>query len=513
MADPYGLSASGLPPELAAQLMGLTREQAIAQALMQQSQQPLAAPQAKGRFEVPIGPLSAIAKVAQAYMAKQGVAANDQKFADFSGQVNNARLKALSDYSAARDGSPAQNIPYPQGLTADDEGNAMPPAVKPAVPGDARAAIAQALMNPLLASNPLVSADLKSYEKAQDPYSLKPGEQRMQGTTKVAAAPLAPKEVTVAGANGSPEIRFVTPDASAPAMPAPVKQEMVNTGKVNVGVNPYQKDQVLLANTTSPNADQSASVAIRGQNMTDTRQRELNGILDGTSGNIENVAQAIANHDMAAPSPSAMRTPAAMNRLDSVIARVKQINPDWSAQDFTTSQKALNDFATGKNGNSVRSLSVATDHLGTLKDAATALNNGDLPALNKVAQIIAQQTGEPAPTTFDAMKKIVGDEVVKAIVGSGGGVEDRRAAQETLSRAASPQQLSGVVDGYLKLFGGQLGGLRRQYEVNTKRKDFEKFLSDAAKQQIPGASATAPGASPAGNKPLFDAADAILGGK
>ena len=142
-------------------------------------------------------------------------------------------------------------------------------------------------------------------------------------------------------------------------------------------------------------------------------------------------------------------------------------------------------FSTGKQGDTVRSINVAMSHLDTLREAAAALKNGDTPMFNRLAQTISQQTGHPAPTTFDGIKQIVGDELVKGVVGSGGGQGDREEMAKTISRVNSPGQFEAIFDNYQSLLGGQLGGLKRQYKTSTKRSDFDTHLSERSKSLMP----------------------------
>ena len=200
------------------------------------------------------------------------------------------------------------------------------------------------------------------------------------------------------------------------------------------------------------------------------------GLAPDASTNAADVAKQIANYQIPPLGAFALRTPWGQQ----VMAEVGRINPEYNANEFSARKAAFNQFASGKLGNQVRSFNVALSHLDTLSQAATALGNGDVQGFNRVSQFFAQQTGSEAPTNFDAMKKVVGDELVKSIVGSGGGVADREEVAHTLSRVSSPSQLAGVISSYQKLMGGQLGGLRRQYEHSTGRKDFESLLSPEA---------------------------------
>jgi hypothetical protein len=113
---------------------------------------------------------------------------------------------------------------------------------------------------------------------------------------------------------------------------------------------------------------------------------------------------------------------------------------------------------------------------GTLTEAADALKNGNSRLLNQFKQNWAAQTGNPAPTNFDGVKALVGDEIVKAVVGSAGALADREEVKKDLDRASSPKQLAELVDRYRKLALGQLRGLRKQYESSTGLKDFGEML-------------------------------------
>lgn len=208
-----------------------------------------------------------------------------------------------------------------------------------------------------------------------------------------------------------------------------------------------------------------------------TRQNiQMTRMLDPDT--IESNAQAIATGKLPAITGNGLRSPSGA----AIMARVMQINPAYSGADYGTSAKAEKDFATGKQGNSVRSFNVALSHLDTLAKAADALNNGNMQVFNKIGNMVSSQTGNPAPANFDAVKHIVGDEIVKAITGSGGALGDRKAAADTLAAANSPQQLAGVINQYKELMVGQINGLRDQYKAATGRDDFDsKYLSEAAR--------------------------------
>lgn len=150
-----------------------------------------------------------------------------------------------------------------------------------------------------------------------------------------------------------------------------------------------------------------------------------------------------------------------------------------AAQNYTTQTTAQNRFLSGPQGNTIRSLNVVVSHLQTMQDLGTALKNGNIVAFNKVAQEVAEQTGNPAPTNFDTAKQIVGAEVIKALGVAGAGTQtERQEAADAFNRARSPQQLNAAIEVARKLLIGQLGGLRRQYVAATGRpaSSFDEML-------------------------------------
>ena len=170
-----------------------------------------------------------------------------------------------------------------------------------------------------------------------------------------------------------------------------------------------------------------------------------------------------------------------------------QEHPEATADDLTKfaanygkTVKSTTAFGAGKQGDLVRSFNVAVSHLNTLSGLVDALNNGDMQAFNKLGNAVAQQTGQPAPTNFDAAKAIVGDEIIKAIVGGGGALADRENAQNQISRANSPAQLRGVINTYKELMAGQLRGLKKQYTDTTGQNDFDQRLSPEARAELDG---------------------------
>jgi hypothetical protein len=187
-------------------------------------------------------------------------------------------------------------------------------------------------------------------------------------------------------------------------------------------------------------------------------------------------AKNVANGNI--PPPTGPKSSKIMNE---VIA----INPNFKASDYGLQTSAVKAFNQGIQGNKVRSLNVVMEHFNTLEKAADALQSGDVRAINAVSQYIQTQTGKPAPGNFNAVKEILADEIVAAVVPGTGALADRVALKKTILASASPEQLKGIVANYKELIGGQLTGLEKQYSAGTGRADFKsRYLTSAAVQGL-----------------------------
>jgi hypothetical protein len=168
-----------------------------------------------------------------------------------------------------------------------------------------------------------------------------------------------------------------------------------------------------------------------------------------------------------------------------IMNEVIAMKPDFKASDYGLQTSAVKAFNQGIQGNKVRSLNVVMEHFNTLEKAADALQSGDVRAINAVSQYIQTQTGKPAPGNFNAVKEILADEIVAAVVPGTGALADRVALKKTILASASPEQLKGVVANYKELIGGQLTGLEKQYSAGTGRNDFKsRYLTPAAVQGL-----------------------------
>lgn len=330
------------------------------------------------------------------------------------------------------------------------------PALVKAVQGGDTAALDNAIAgSPALALQlgpSLLSNALTAKQKASEPYTLTPGSTRFVGDKQVASAPLTPNPNQPFNRDGTP----------------------------NKAYQEYEKS--LIKDRAAAGTSDMAGWTILNDPKTNTPYRYNVRTGAATTLNGQAYTPQGATHVQSGQTRSAQTA---------AVQRYMQENPGATADDimqfaadFGATGKSVGNFSTGKQGDLIRSFNVGISHLNTLGGLVGALGNGDVQAFNKLGNAYAQQTGNPAPTNFDAAKAIVGDEIIKAIVGGGGALADRENAQNQINRANSPQQLLGVIQTYKELMAGQLGGLKKQYSDTTHRGNFDARLSPEAKTEL-----------------------------
>src|SRR6185295_18340696 len=152
--DNYGLEASGIDPEIAAQMLGLKSKRAVAEAILARSMKGLDTPQTPAGGLTPrISPWAALAQVAQAALAQKMTGSLDEQQASLANQNQQKVASAMQQYEQQRVGTPAQPINDSGPGDAADTSTIMNGQA-----GNPRAAIIGAMSNPLIAKNPIVQS-------------------------------------------------------------------------------------------------------------------------------------------------------------------------------------------------------------------------------------------------------------------------------------------------------------------------------------------------------------------
>ena len=174
--------------------------------------------------------------------------------------------------------------------------------------------------------------------------------------------------------------------------------------------------------------------------------------------------------------------------------------PAYNEQYYDTSQKARTAFATGQQGNQVRSANVATHHLLMLNDLGQALDNGDIQTINRLKNALSNEFGGKDIASYDAIAPLVGEEVSKFIMGGKSSAGERQQFVAPLVSARGQAQRQAAIGSLVGAMGAQLKGYQQQYEQSVRSKDFGNLLDPQVAKilnsgQMPGVNApAAPGA-------------------
>lgn len=170
------------------------------------------------------------------------------------------------------------------------------------------------------------------------------------------------------------------------------------------------------------------------------------------------------------------------------IARAHYLDPSFSMQDYPTQMGARKSFAPGgQNNKNLVALGTAAQHMNLLRQAATAMQNGDVQALNATKQAWQTQTGSPLPTTYQALMPTVAAEMAKANGElSLGAMQDIEAP---LNKKGSNTQIQDAINGFQGLLSGKAASLRQQYtgsNLGTADEFNTKFFTPEAQTMFSG---------------------------
>lgn len=149
-----------LPPEIEAEQLSIRRKQALAEAMIKRGMTPAEGGMV-GRYYVPPSPLEGIAQLVNAYMGSKQLGEADKAYSALGGKYQKGVSDAMMDYQRQKTGTPGlEGVESPP----DEIGGGPGRDAVAAVPGNPRAAVESAMMNPYLKNNPMISADLKSLQ-------------------------------------------------------------------------------------------------------------------------------------------------------------------------------------------------------------------------------------------------------------------------------------------------------------------------------------------------------------
>ena len=145
-----------------------------------------------------------------------------------------------------------------------------------------------------------------------------------------------------------------------------------------------------------------------------------------------------------------------------------QAYPEYQQQVFATRQALMKSATSGDIGKNITAYNTAIAHATQLQSAAEALNNGDMPTLNKLGNALGYQFGSDKTTNFNVIKNALSGEISKVFKGGEATDAEIKAVQEPFSSANSPAQLKGAIDNAIHLMNSKRDALQQQYQQGLK---------------------------------------------
>lgn len=160
------------------------------------------------------------------------------------------------------------------------------------------------------------------------------------------------------------------------------------------------------------------------------------------------------------------RTPLSVRQQ--FLSDVMNANPQFKASDFDIEKGVTKSATSGKIGDELNAYNTAIVHADLLQKAATALNNGDIRAINSIGNQLGVQFGSDKKTNFDIIRNAYTAEVTKAL--TSGHITDTELHEQkiTLPDNAGPDQFSGAVNAYRALMASKKQIRRDQIEKGQK---------------------------------------------
>lgn len=270
-----------------------------------------------------------------------------------------------------------------------------------------------------------------------------------------------------------------------------------NTIKANeaAGTSPIQpKDQATIDATKKRDEANAAHMKVeegQGAGRLSLEQKKFNATLGSgldangrplssdeakTAAMADPVARAIANYQTPPPGTRTSALGVAMMR------KVLAIDPNYDATKFPERAKITQDFsASGASGKAMTSTDTALSHLHVLSQAGDALKNGDIQAINKLANFLGAQTGSSPKVTYDSIVATVAPEISKAVIGATGGEGDRKTMAANFSSNNSDAQREGAIGATAKLLGARFEKQGQAYESDMGKPLGRKLSPESQK--------------------------------
>lgn len=152
------------------------------------------------------------------------------------------------------------------------------------------------------------------------------------------------------------------------------------------------------------------------------------------------------------------------------LAFIRQyINPNYQEGDYAAASGLSKELAStrqGTAGGTLYNAGTASQHLELLDEAAKALGNHDVQALNNLANRFGIAVGDSPAVTFKAIAEQVNGEVGKVVAGGTPHEAELAELRSNLNSDQSPDQTKKVIRAYVNLMAGRIS------EINDRSQQY-----------------------------------------
>ena len=179
------------------------------------------------------------------------------------------------------------------------------------------------------------------------------------------------------------------------------------------------------------------------------------------------------NYQQTGQLPAGIRSPAMSSQIlnqaagpaGAAVPNIAQNKMNYGAE--TALQKSA---VAGEMGKNITAYNTAIAHAGQLSQAADALDNGDVHALNAVGNALGYQFGSDKTTNFNVIKNALSGEISKVFKGGEATDAEIKAVQAPFDAANSPAQLKGAISNAIHLMNSKRDALQQQYQQGMQGK-------------------------------------------
>lgn len=204
--------------------------------------------------------------------------------------------------------------------------------------------------------------------------------------------------------------------------------------------------------------------AISGTQPSSDAQTATNeGYLSALPSPVASQVKALAEGRMQFPSGFALKSPYWQQMLQAV----STYDPSFDAVNYNARAQTRKDFTSGKSAQNITALNTAMGHLDSLDKAFTALNNGDYPTYNTVANKLGVLTGnrqlQSATTDVQTKAIAVAGELAKVFRSTGMSSKEIDDWKDQITPATTPAQAKKLVQSAIELMNSRLDAVGQQY--------------------------------------------------